>query len=197
MPRKPVIVSRTNPYHVTFRGNNREPFHLALQELWQVLETEVRYSVYQSGFQPHAVLLMPNHVHMSFSTPELDISETMQGLLSRFTKLINLRTERSGRAFGARYYGTLITNHDYWANMIRYIYQNPVRAKLCSSVQDWPYSTLPGLLGSAPCNIPVYPFKDDLFELTAGDGLMNQLDWLNKTPTKVEIEALTKAFRRR
>jgi putative transposase len=197
MPRIPVVRSRTNPFHVTFRGNNRERFHLPLEEVWKILEEEVLYSVYQSGIQPHAVLLMPNHVHMSLSTPEEDIGKSMQGMLSRFTKRLNSTAGRSGRAFGAKYYGTLITHQEYWANVIRYIYQNPVRAGITVSVLDWPYSTLAGLTGAVRCVIPIFPFKDDLFELTSGPGLVDQLDWLQQTPSRDELEFLQKAFRKK
>ncbi len=196
MARKTVIYSTTNPYHVTFRRNNREPFRLPLERVWQILETEVRYSVYQSGIRPHAVTLMPNHGHISLSTPERSISHAMQNLLSRFTRRLNDESGNQDRVFGTRYHGTLITSQSYWANVIRYIYQNPVRAKLTRSVLEWPYTTLYGLVGSSRCNIPIFPFKDDLFELTSGAGLVEQIEWLEHAAPAYETALLTRALSR-
>lgn len=44
--------------------------------------------------------------------------------------------------FGTKYNWSLIKHHAYFKNVFRYIYQNPVRAKIVKRCEDYPFSTL-------------------------------------------------------
>jgi hypothetical protein len=139
------------------------------------------------GAQFHALVLMPNHIHILITTPNEDLGIIMQRLLMLLTKQINQLTGRSGRVFGSQYHWTLVDTAEYFANVFKYVYRNPVRAKLCDKVEEYPYSTLHGQLGSAPLPFPLYyPFGTDRF-IFVPNGPEAHLEWLNR-PFRSETE---------
>ena len=57
-------------------------------------------------------------------------------------------------------------------------------------VEDYKYSSLPGLLGQQHLGFPCYA-PEDLFTDTIG-----HLKWLNEAPTEVQSEAIKKAMQK-
>ena len=96
MPRKKFIQDDFCPYHVTARGNNKEPFPLDLKTLWSIFNSECLNQTITSGAEIHALVLMPNHFHLILTTPEDNLGVVMSKLLSYVTKEANLRAGRSG-----------------------------------------------------------------------------------------------------
>jgi hypothetical protein len=52
------------------------------------------------------------------------------------------RAKRINHVFGGRYKSSLIKTETYFAQCLKYIYQNPVRAGMCSTVETYPWSTI-------------------------------------------------------
>lgn len=69
-------------------------------------------------------------------------------------------------------------------NTYKYVYRNPVRAGLVELCEDWPYSTLHGLLGKSHLAIPL--LEDSL--LFDGSKNLEILNWLNRGKLEDEIE---------
>lgn len=155
MPRKKLVRSKEFPYHITGRVNNRENFHLPLNEVWKVFEFECLVVKTLYGAEFHAVVLMPNHFHMLISVPNEDLGKVMSVLMANITKNINFKANRSGHVFGGPYFWSLITSTRYYGHALKYIYRNPVRAKLCDDVEEYSFSTLRGLLGHDHLAIPL------------------------------------------
>lgn len=91
--------------------------------------------------------VMPNHVH-TLIKPEIELSKIVQSWKSftgRWAKEKNAELELSvpdDRPFWMReYWDRYIRNETHFFNVIEYIHQNPVKAKLCSNPEDWPYSS--------------------------------------------------------
>lgn len=75
--------------------------------------------------------------------------------------------------YGDRYYPSLISNQNYFQTVLKYVYQNPIRAGLCNSVLEYEFSTLPSFLGRKKMQIPIfddYQFFEDL---------NGNINWLN------------------
>ena len=89
-----------------------------------------------------AFVLMSNHYHLMLWTPNADIDKFMFEFNRMLSFYVRRRTKDINRIFGDRYHWTLIDNQDYYNNVIRYIYQNPLRAKLVERCEDYPFSTL-------------------------------------------------------
>jgi putative transposase len=187
MPRKNLIRSASIPYHVTARSNNKETFPLNLNEMWNVLVTEIYFLhlIYEVEF--HSFLLMPNHFHMTLSVPKFDLGKVMNLFMAATTRITNSRSGRSGHIYGGPYHWTLINSDRYFWTALKYIYRNPVRAKLCLKVEEYPYSSLYGLLGLSHLPFPIH-FTRLGMELGRHQYEPSEiLDWLNE-PFTTEAE---------
>ena len=71
------------------------------------------------------------------------------------------------------------------------MYQNPIRAGICRKVEDYPYSTLSGLIGIQKAIVPMV--EDTL--LFSGN-IEENLNWLNTLPPKEDQEAMSLGLRR-
>lgn len=189
MPRKPLIRSKTHPYHVTARCNNREVFPSSLSEIWKIHCYELNEISEKFQCAIHAFVLMPNHFHLLISTPNEDLGIVMQNFILSITKKINRNSRRTGRVFGSRYHWSLIDNEHYYDCALKYIYRNPVKAGLSQKVQDYSYSSMKNLLEN-----------HFIFRLSPAMGHENNipenqtekfLDWMNH-PFPNEDETLIK-----
>ncbi len=187
MARKLLIRSQGNPYHVTIRANNRELFPIDPFAIWKVFcdlffETHVLFRT-----QPHAFVMMPNHIHLLITTPQEDLGKVMQHWIGSGTRTVNLISGRSGRIFGARYHWTLIDNPIYFMHAFKYVYRNPVKANLCAQAQLYPFSTLQFALGTQITSFPIWY----AFQQKQWIGIPNTdpelLEWIN-TPFISEHE---------
>lgn len=196
MPRKPLVRSQKLPYHVTARCNNREPFPLPLDRVWRELTDECFEANFFFDAQFHAIVLMPNHLHMLVSTPEKSIDIIMHQLFGSFSKTINRLSGRSGRLFGSRYHGSLVDSENYFACALKYVYRNPVKAGICARVEEYAYSSLQGLLGDQALPLPLYfPFERQGY-LIVPEEPAAQLDWLNRPFRAEHEEAIRKGLKK-
>ncbi len=189
MPRKPLERSNFFPYHITVRANNKEAFAAPLPDVWKFIENECFAITHLHGVQIQSVVLMPNHLHMIATTPDQNLGEAMRDFLTRTSKQINKRSQRSGHTFGGPYYWSMIHDLQYFAHAFKYVYRNPVRSKICSRVEDYPFSTLSGLLGQNQLAIPIhFPKLGDKHAFPLSEPF-ELLEWLN-TPFSTESESL-------
>lgn len=196
MPRPLLIRSKDLPYHVTARANNREHFHLKLDHVWAICTEHLNSLEKDFGTRVHAFVLMPNHFHLIISTPEDDLGVATQWLMSALTRRINLESKRCGRVFGWKYYRTIIDTSNYYDLVLKYVFRNPVKAGLCSSVSEYPYSTIRQNLGGIAEGPKIHPYPLEGGLLPFGT-TWDFVDWLNR-PFQNEFErkiksSLTKA----
>ena len=167
MPRKPLIRSNFLPYHITARGNNKEPFPCGPHEAWKIFNKELMVIHEQFEVKIHAFV----------------------------TRSINSKTGRTGRIFGGRYHWSLVGTELYYDCALKYIYRNPVRANLVSSVEEYDFSSLKSVLGYSKSN---FPLESMIWctDIIPGKNEHVFLNWLNQ-PLKSEDEAaIKKGFRR-
>lgn len=196
MSRKPLIRSQEFPYHVTARANNREIFPLPLEQVWTTLCKEVVFSRYHFAIEVQALVLMPNHFHMILTTPEQDIGVVMESFMKNITLFLNLKSGRSGRIFGGPYYPSIIQSDLYFSQAYKYVYRNPIKAGIVRRVEDYSFSTLPGLLGLAHLPFPLHLPRSGsglfLFDKTHDE----HLDWLNSQTRKELDDAIRRGLKR-
>ena len=148
------------------------------------------------GVQVHAFVLMPNHFHLLVTTPGEDLGIVMQRLIKSVTRTLNLLSGRSGRVFGARYHWTLVDSANYFACALKYVYRNPIRANICTRVEEYPYSTLSGLTGDATLPIQIhFPFGESGYWIVPEE-ITAQLEWLNRPFRKEYEEAIQKGLKK-
>ena len=142
MPRPLLIKSDIHPYHITSRCNNKEFFPLPLEEIWPIMMRQLKRCQVERSLCIHAFVLMGNHFHLLCHTPLSNIDECMHSFLRSVSVEINRRAQTENHLWGGRYRWSLINSQRHYYQVYRYIYQNPLRAKLVARVEDYPWSTL-------------------------------------------------------
>jgi REP element-mobilizing transposase RayT len=102
------------------------------------------------GWTCHAFCLMPNHYHLVIEAPVERLARGMQALNGKYAWRFNQRHERRGHVFGERYRSLPIESEEHLEAARAYVLANPVRAGLCATVDEWPWSGCPALASSRP-----------------------------------------------
>lgn len=142
MPRKPLVRTSEFPYHITSRSNNRDWFCISIEDVWDYCRELLAQGEKEFGIKIEAFVLMSNHYHLCVYTPKANIDTFMRFFNQNLGRKIAKQSGRINRIFGAPYKWTVITSEAYFINVIRYVYQNPLRANLCQRCEDYPYSDL-------------------------------------------------------
>lgn len=133
-------------YHVTSRGNRRGGIFLDNED------RDVFFSIFAEAARRfhvlcHAYCLMGNHYHLVVETMEGNLSRVMRHLNGVYTQVFNRLHGKCGHVFQGRYKAILIDKSSYLLEACRYVVLNPVRAKICASPADWPWSSYHGTAG--------------------------------------------------
>jgi putative transposase len=135
-------------YHVSTRGNNKQPIFDddRDREFFLVILHRVarRY-----GWLFYAYCLMGNHYHLVMQISEAGISRGMCELNTAYAATYNIRHGRVNHLFGRRFWSELITTDAYLLGACRYVVQNPVRAGICTACEDWKWSSYRATVGLA------------------------------------------------
>ena len=128
------------PYHVTQRGNNRQPTFFSEQDylsLLMLIKTYARrYRMDVLGY-----CLMPNHSHvLGIAQQKHSFANAMGHSHARYAQQINAATGRVGHLWQGRFYSCPLDGEHCW-NALRYIERNPVRAGLVTHAWDYPWSS--------------------------------------------------------
>ena len=89
-----------------------------------------------------AWVVMPNHTHSLLTRLEQwDLDQLMHSHKSYTAHEANKLLERTGQFWMTEYYDRFIRNDEHFRNTVRYIENNPVKARLCAKPSDWPFSS--------------------------------------------------------
>src|SRR5712692_1108446 len=89
----------------------------------------------------HVICLMSTHYHAIVEEPQQRISAGMQRLNGTYARRFNRRHERRGHLFENRFVSWVVRDERHLALACRYVLNNPVRAGLCRTAEDWPWSS--------------------------------------------------------
>lgn len=90
---------------------------------------------------------MTNHVHLLIRTRHANLGAGMKSMHERFATDLNRRHTQHGHVFGARFGSKPVRSDRHLLGCLRYIARNPVKAGMCASPADWPWSGHRALLG--------------------------------------------------
>jgi putative transposase len=88
----------------------------------------------------YAFCLMTTHYHLVVEATLARLSAGLQRLNGVHAQRFNRRHGRHGHLFGDRFHAWLIEDEDHLENTCEYVLQNPVRAGICKTAEDWPWS---------------------------------------------------------
>lgn len=137
-----------NSYHHLYnRGANKNVIFFENENYHYFLK---RLNFYKDRYKIEILsyCLMPNHFHLFVKqeTNQFSISNFISALLNSYVKSINKRYNRSGTLFESKTKSKIITDEHYFIWIVKYILENPVKAKLVNKLIDWEFSNAKDLL---------------------------------------------------
>ena len=87
-------------------------------------------------------VVMPNHTHSLLRRFEDKLIDDIVDAHKGYTAhKANEYLDRSGEFWMKDYFDRFIRNEEHYWNTVRYIENNPVKARLCKEPSDWPFSS--------------------------------------------------------
>jgi len=160
MPRQARIVIPDIAHHVTQRGNYRQ----------RIFDNNTNYREYCEWINEYtqenrvdvlAYCLMPNHVHfIVVPKKEKSLSKLFNNTHMRYSQYLNKQRGVKGHLWQGRFYSSILDDaHLYRA--IRYVENNPVRAKIVKKAWEYKWSSAPDHTGERTKPIiKLKPIKD-------------------------------------
>jgi REP element-mobilizing transposase RayT len=140
MARKPRLHVPGAFYHVTLRGNHRQPvFVEPADRAW--LESAVAHCTAETGTRVHAYCWMTNHIHLLVEVGQVPLGVLMQRVASPYARHMQQRTGTTGHFFERRHHAEIVDTERYLLAAIRYMHFNPVRGGLVARPADYAWSS--------------------------------------------------------
>ncbi|HKS35915.1 MAG TPA: transposase [Verrucomicrobiae bacterium] len=115
--------------------------HLRRSEIADLVENALRF-FHGQRYDLRAWCIMPNHVHVLFQVVDIPMSEIVDSWKSFTSREANRLLGRSGQRFWRPDYFDIFqrdANHE--VQTVRYIEQNPCKAKLILDAKEWRWSS--------------------------------------------------------
>jgi putative transposase len=141
------VVDPIGLYHVMSRGNFRATIFFD-DHYAHYLELLARVSR-RRDWQVLDWCLIPNHYHLLIQLTDNGLSAGMRELNGCFSRWSNLRTgrTRTGHVFRNRFGSVEISDDGHLFEVMRYIPNNPVKAGLVNSAEEWRWSGYRATIG--------------------------------------------------
>ena len=140
MPRKPRIEFAGAFYHVITRGNQRQKIFKETADYDKYRQILALYRN-RYHFRLYAYVLMHNHVHLLLETGDTPLSKALQGVNQSYTLYFNRKYRTVGHLFQGRYKAILCDREAYILGLLKYIHENPVRARIADSIDGYKWSS--------------------------------------------------------
>lgn len=144
MPRIARVAVGNTIYHVLNRANGRVKIFEGRKE-YQHFESLLKEGKDLIAMRILAYCIMPNHFHLVlYPRNDGDLSEFIRWVTTTHVRQRRVATKSVGH--GHLYQGTYksfpIQENKHLIDLIRYVEQNPLRAKLCRRAKHWQWSSL-------------------------------------------------------
>ena len=162
-----------------------------MQFVWETMSNYLYFIGVAYKVEIYSFVLMNNHFHLIAKFPDGNISEAMNYFMRETSRVISRRAKRINQTYGGRYFKSAITKQIYLEHAYKYVYRNPIEAKLAERAEDYQYSTLGILLGKRGGVIPLV--NDPLLEETLREAT---IEWINQAPEESDKEEVRKALKK-
>jgi putative transposase len=133
-------------YHVTCRGNRKQPIFLENNDrifhLWLMNKVAT-----ESEWEVFTYVQMGNHFHWLFRTPKPNLAAGMQRLNGVYGQFFNDHHGFAGHVFQGRFHSRVVETEAHLLECARYDDLNPVRAGLVDHPLEWRWGSLRPMLG--------------------------------------------------
>ena len=127
--------------HVMVQGVNKEYIFDSSEQIELYLKI-INKNVNDYNITIMAYCMMNNHAHFLIYAENIkELGKFMQKCNLQYAQIYNREKNRVGVLFRNRYQTEPIYNTKYLINCIKYIHQNPLKAKIVSNCEDYKYSS--------------------------------------------------------
>ena len=141
IPRRARKDLNTTFLHTMVQGVNKEYIFYKEEYIEKYLEI-IAENKKDYDFEVLAYCMMNNHAHFLIYTENMkEFGKFMQKTNIKYAQLYNRNEHRCGVLFRNRYQTEPIYDMKHLINCIKYIHDNPVKAKMVSRCEDYKYSS--------------------------------------------------------
>jgi putative transposase len=135
----PQRIHAPGTYFITSRTYNHRRLFQVEANAQLFLETLQQYRR-EGRYKLHDFVVMPDHIHLLLTPQDITLERTMQFIKGGFSRRHASKFPVWQRGFTDH----RIRDRDDFLTHRDYIHHNPVRARLCQTPQDYPYSSAHG-----------------------------------------------------
>lgn len=95
------------------------------------------------NYRLHAWVIMPNHIHVLLEVWQIPMGKILRCWKSYTAKASNHLLGQKGTFWAADYFDRYIRDEDHYARVVHYIENNPVKAGLVKTPEEWAWSSAP------------------------------------------------------
>jgi len=139
MPRKPRI-EIAGFYHIINRGVEQRVVFKEFDDYEYFEELMCLYAK-SFGITIHNYCLMSNHYHLLLEIKSPNLSKFMRQLNMNYSIYFNKKYKRVGHLWQGRFKSWYVTDEAYLYTLMCYIEQNPIKANMIKSIEEYPYSS--------------------------------------------------------
>ena len=140
MPRQARKKSKTNTYHIMLRGINHQIIFEEREDYERFIKTLARYKTI-SGYTVYAYCLMSNHIHLLIKEGKENLEQIMKRVAGSYVYWYNWKYKRVGHLFQDRFKSEPVETEEYFLTALRYIHQNPIKAKVSTDISQYEFSS--------------------------------------------------------
>ncbi|HEX6714494.1 MAG TPA: transposase [Thermoleophilaceae bacterium] len=139
MARLPRNETEAGVHHVYARGVEKRSIFLDDEDRREYVRL-LHAVVHQFRWHCRAYCLMNNHVHLVIQTREPNLGRGIHMLHGLYAQIFNLKYGRVGHLFQGRFGSRRVRDELQLARATEYVLDNPVKAGLCTSRDEWAWS---------------------------------------------------------
>jgi putative transposase len=159
MARLARVVMPGCPHHIIQRGNRRQKVFFSDKDKFIYLKL-LKEQSQKYGLEFWAYCLMGNHVHLVAVPQNKESFRAVAETNRRYTQMINLREEWRGYLWQGRF-SSFVMDEAYCYATVKYIENNPVRAKMVSRAYEYHFSSAKYHVYNRKDNLVVRCFLQD------------------------------------
>jgi len=139
MARRPRI-EIAGYYHIINRGVEQRVIFKEPAD-YEYFEELMCFYMKSYGITLHNYSLMSNHYHLLIEITQENLSKFMRQLNMNYAIYFNKKYNRTGHLWQGRFKSWYVTDEAYLYTLMCYIEQNPLKANMVRSLEEYPYSS--------------------------------------------------------
>ena len=122
------------------RGINHQIIFEEREDYERFIKTLAKYKAI-SGYTLYGYCLMSNHIHLLIKEGKENLEQIMKRVAGSYVYWYNWKYKRAGHLFQDRFKSEPVETEEYFLTVLRYIHQNPIKAKVSTDVSQYEFSS--------------------------------------------------------